>query len=71
MSMEFSRQEYWSGLSFPSPGIFPTQGSNLGLLNYRQILGCMLDQNLLLPFGIVEFVLGYRTVVFLDGVLVV
>ena len=28
LSMGFSRQEYWSGLSFPSPGIFPTQGSN-------------------------------------------
>ena len=24
-SMAFSRQEYWSGLPFPSPGIFPTQ----------------------------------------------
>ena len=23
MSMEFSRQEYWSGLSFPSPGALP------------------------------------------------
>jgi len=30
--MEFSRQEYWSGLPFPSPGIFLTQGSNLCLL---------------------------------------
>ena len=29
LSMEFSRQEYWSELPFPSPGIFPTQGSNL------------------------------------------
>ena len=28
----FSRQEYWSGLSCPPPGIFPTQGSNLRLL---------------------------------------
>ena len=29
LSMGFSRQEYWSGLSFPSPGgVFPTQGSN-------------------------------------------
>ena len=28
LSMGFSRQEYWSGLPFPSPGIFPTQGSN-------------------------------------------
>ena len=25
LSMGFSRQEYWSGLSFTSPGIFPTQ----------------------------------------------
>ena len=30
-SMGFSRHEYWSGLSFPSPGIFPTQGLNPGL----------------------------------------
>ena len=25
LSMEFSREEYWSGLSFPSPGIFLTR----------------------------------------------
>ena len=30
--MECSRQEYWSGLPCPPPGIFPTQGSNLCLL---------------------------------------
>ena len=30
-SMEFSRQEYWSGLHFLLQGIFPTQGSNLHL----------------------------------------
>ena len=30
LSMEFSRQEYWSGLPFPTPG--PTQGSNPHLL---------------------------------------
>ena len=29
LSMEFSRQEYWSGLPFPAQGIFPTQGWNL------------------------------------------
>ena len=36
----FSRQVYQSGLPFPFPmiWIFPTQGSNLGLLHYRQIL---------------------------------
>ena len=27
-SMGFSRQEYWSGLPFPSPGNLPTQGPN-------------------------------------------
>ena len=26
LSMGFSRQEYWSGLPFPSPGDLPTQG---------------------------------------------
>ena len=38
LSMEFSRQEYWSGLPFPSPRIFPTQGLNLGFLHCRQVL---------------------------------
>ena len=37
-SMGFSRQEYWSGLLFPSLGIFPTQGSNLGLPHCGQTL---------------------------------
>ena len=30
LSMGFSRQEYWSGLPFPPPGVFPPQGSNPG-----------------------------------------
>ena len=38
LSMGFSGQEHWSGLPFPSPGIFPTQGLNLDLLHCRQIL---------------------------------
>ena len=33
LSLEFSRQEYWSGLSFSFLGIFPTQGSNLCFLH--------------------------------------
>ena len=37
-SMGFSRQEYWSGLPFSSPGVFPTQGSNPGLPHCRQML---------------------------------
>ena len=36
--MEFSRQEYWSGLPFPPHGIFLTQGLNPCLLLGRQIL---------------------------------
>ena len=27
LSMKFSRQEYWSGLPFPSPGDLPDPGS--------------------------------------------
>ena len=38
LSMGFSRQEHWSRLSFPSPGIFRTQESNLGLLHCIRIL---------------------------------
>ena len=33
VSMEFSRQEYWSGLPFPSPEILPTKGSNPQLVH--------------------------------------
>ena len=36
--MGFPRPEYWSGLLFPSPEIFPTQGLNLLLLLGRWIL---------------------------------
>ena len=30
LSMVFSRQEYWSGLPFPSPGYLPNPGSEHG-----------------------------------------
>ena len=36
--MEFPRQEYWSGLPFPSPGSLSDPESNLCLLHCRQIL---------------------------------
>ena len=41
LSTGFSRQEYWSGLPFPLPGIFSTQWLNPCLLHYcvgRKIL---------------------------------
>ena len=37
-SVGFLRQEYWTGYCSLLQGIFPTQGSNLGLLHCRQIL---------------------------------
>ena len=36
LSMEFSRQEYWSGLPFPPPGHLPDPG--IKPVSYRQIL---------------------------------
>ena len=38
LSLEFSRQEYWSGLPFPSPGDLPHPGIKPSLLHCRQIL---------------------------------
>ena len=38
LPMEFSRQEFWSGLPLPSPGDLPDPGSNPGLLHCRSIL---------------------------------
>ena len=38
LSMEFSRQEYRSGLPLPSPGDLLNQGLNLDLLHCKQIL---------------------------------
>ena len=35
LSMGFCRQAYWSGLPFPSPGIFLAWGSSLRLLHWQ------------------------------------
>ena len=35
LSVEFPRQEYWSGLPFPSPGNLPAQVSKLCPLNWQ------------------------------------
>ena len=47
--MIFSKQEYWSGLPFPSPGDLPDQGSNPGLPHCRQILYCAGQMSLQSP----------------------
>ena len=44
LSMECSRQEYWSGLPFSSPGDLPNPGVKLGLLHCRQILNHLSHQ---------------------------
>ena len=38
LSMELSRQEYWSGLPFPSLGDLPDPGIDPGLQHCRQII---------------------------------
>ena len=43
LSVEFSRQEYWSGLPFPTPGVFLSQGLNLRLLHWQALLLCHLE----------------------------
>ena len=48
---EISQARYWSGLPFPSPGVFLTQGSNpclLCLLHCRQTLYCWYRWHILL-----------------------
>ena len=40
LSLEFSRQEHWSGLPFHSLGDSPDPGSNTHLLHCKWILYC-------------------------------
>ena len=48
-SKGFSRQEYWSGLPFSSPGDFPDLGIEPGLPHCRQKLYCLSHQ-VYIPF---------------------
>ena len=52
LSMGFSRQEHWSGLPFPPPGIFLTQGSNPHLWH---LLHWQADSLQLRPLGSPSF----------------
>ena len=51
LSLEFSRQEYWSGLHFLFQRNFLTQGLNPGLLHQSQILYCLSYRVVLTVFG--------------------
>ena len=63
LSVGFSRQEYWSGLTFPSPGVFLTLGSNPGLMRCRCSLYCLGHQGS--PYKYILFgffsLVGYYT----------
>ena len=48
LSMGFSRQEYWSGLPFPSPGDLPNPGTEPGLQHGRQMLYPLSHRGILL-----------------------
>ena len=39
LSIEFSRQEYWSGLPFPPPGYLPNPGMEPASLEFRALAG--------------------------------
>ena len=59
LSMGFSRQEYWSGLPFPSPGDLP----NLGIKPGSPVLQA--DSILSEPPGKPIYVLGKRKILVL------
>ena len=44
LSMGFPRQEYWSGLPFPSPGDVPDPGIEPGFPALQEILYCLSHQ---------------------------
>ena len=63
--MGFSRQEYWSGLPFLSPGDLPNQGSNPGLPHCRGILYQLRHKGspyIMRNAGLDEAQVGIRTV---------
>ena len=53
-SIGFSRQEYWSGLPFPSLRDLPDPGSNLGLPHCGQTLYCLSHQGSPVMFIILD-----------------
>ena len=55
LSMRFSRQEYWSGLPFPTPGIFLTQGSNPCFLHWQADSLPLRPQGRLLGLTVIRF----------------
>ena len=59
LSLEFSRQEYWSGCHFLLQGIFLAQGLNPGLLHCRQLLYLVSHREALWLLALASFNLHY------------
>ena len=57
--MGFPRQEYWSGLLFPSQGIFLTQTLNPHLLHCSQMLYCWATRIPFLLFNAIKKIFIY------------
>ena len=51
LSMEFSRQEYWSGLLFPSPGDLPDPGIETVVLTSPALAGRLFTTNTIWSLG--------------------
>ena len=49
LSMGFSRQEYWSGLPFPSPGDLPNPGIEPASLTSPALAGGFFSSSVLHP----------------------
>ena len=56
LSLEFTRQEYWSGLPCPPSGNLPTQGLNLHLLIAGRFFTCLVLMSDILLLGTVRTV---------------
>ena len=69
LSMGFSRQEYWSGLPFPSPGGLPDAGIAPASLGSRALAGGFLnhcDINPYLPL-LIHLNKVFEALIFLDA----
>ena len=60
LSMGFSRQEYWSGLPFPSPGYLPDPGIELASLMSPVLAGRLFITSITWEAPILHLILAKR-----------
>ena len=61
LSMEFSRQEYWSGLPFPTPGDLPDPGSEPASLESPALSGGFFTTSTTWEAYIIAFIYVFKT----------